>query len=66
MTTSIYSANRSQQRADRAERHQTVKGQAYGRCLNQEHYQAGQTKAGRPVFRVKYLHATKGWRDRLA
>jgi hypothetical protein len=66
MTTSIYSANRSKQRQERAERHLTTKGDAYGRCIRQEHYQVGTTKAGKPIFRVRYLHVTKGWRDRTA
>lgn len=34
-------------------------------CIQQEIYDVGTWPSGQPMQRVKYLHITKGWRDRL-
>lgn len=59
----------SEKRRQRLERQATggcmSNGQKDRNCIRQEIYDIGFWPDGQPMQRVKYLHVTKGWRDRL-
>lgn len=61
------SQNISIKRQERAKRNVTgtMPGVKDRKCINQEIYDDGVWPSGQQMQRVKYLHITKGWRDRL-
>ena len=60
---------RSEKRRQRAERKATGSRESNGtpdrNCIRQEITDVGVWPSGQPMQRIRYLHVTKGWRDRL-
>lgn len=59
--------NKSIKRQQREDRHLTakIKGTPDGRCIHQDSEVIGEwPRSKQPKIRIKYLHVTKGWRER--
>jgi hypothetical protein len=55
------------QRQERTKRHITAKtkGTPDGKCVHQDSEVIGKWPSGQDMIKIKYLHVTKGWRERV-